>query len=255
MNKPGSDEVLRQNVFSSIHMSTEVKTGQVSISYPSCSFCGGGLGARKVVTCYVSLYTNSSESFVVWCKKPDEPKGMLWLRSCCVRRGAQCSAETTMPIELISKGCRGRCSYTLRFSKRALGEEWYRSLRQETRKHTAASSTLDVTDDPFSSDSGEEGYSDPLDSILSDHDNSTEDRLKLPQTKRKISSPTFPTKHKDFVDTSLKKKSKGRHGFQLPFTAAIMDRSNKSIYTTSSQDTPSGGGSDTLGRWSWPVKV
>lgn len=250
MSKLGSDELLRQNVFSSIHMSTEVKTGHVSISYPSCSYCGGidkkSASNRKVISCYASLYTNSSESFVVWSKKQDEPKGMLWLRSCCVRRGAECTAESTMPIELISKGCRGHCSYTLRFSKRSEAEEWFRSLRLESRKHT-----IDKEDPFSSSDSGEDN---PLDNILSESHGRIEDKLKLPQARRKISSPTLPTRQQTkSPDIKRKKKKSSNNIFQLPF---LMDHSLPSISTIYKQDSPtSPGGTDSLGRWSWPVRV
>lgn len=132
-----SSEELRQNVFSSIHMSVLAKRVQVSLTYPSCTFCGGTLVGsssksspkRKSALCQLSLYTNSSESFIVWCKKQDEPKGMLWMRSCCVRKGLDENA-----VELISRGCRGRCSYTLKFSSTHASDEWYKLLKQESRK-------------------------------------------------------------------------------------------------------------------------
>lgn len=269
MTKPGSDELLRQNVFSSIHMSSRVKMGQVSISYPSCSFCGGtGKGGnRKVLQCSFSLYTNSSESFVVWYKKQDEPKGMLWLKSCCVRRGAECSAEATMPIELISKGCRGRCSYTLRFSNRGTAEEWYRSLRSESRKNTHGGSSGEPDEgyDPFSSDSGEE--SNPLDDIFSERTSSRRDQeLTVTKPKRKISSPSFPKRHSpdNKTRTTTPRSSSPKKRFHIPsFTTAIMDRkvslpSVNTVYTGSTVEGPSSPviDSDALGRWSsWPVKV
>ena len=129
----GSEE-LRQNVFSSILMSTKLKSSQASLTYPSCSFCGGNSSARgspkrKSLLCQLSLYVNPSESFIVWGKKQDEPKGMVWLRSCCVRRGQEEGA-----VELISRGCRGRCSYTIRLSTPFVAEDWYRSLRGESRR-------------------------------------------------------------------------------------------------------------------------
>uniref|UniRef100_A0A1X7VL50 PH domain-containing protein n=1 Tax=Amphimedon queenslandica TaxID=400682 RepID=A0A1X7VL50_AMPQE len=266
MSKPGSDELLRQNVFSSIHMSTQVKMGQVSMSYPSCSFCGktGKGGSRKVRQCYFSLYTNSSESFVVWYKKQDgEPKGMLWLKSCCVRRGAECSAEATMPIELISKGCRGRCSYTLRFSNRGTAEEWYRSLRSESRKNGSGGSTgADIDEyDPFSSDSGED--SNPLDEIFSESPSSREQGLTVTKTRRKISSPSFPKRQSP--DNKKQTPGSSKKRFQIPssFTAAIIDRkvslpAVSTVYSGSAIEGPSSPvfDSDIMGRWSsWPVKV
>ena len=258
MSKPGSDELLRQNVFSSIHMSTRVKMGQVSMSYPSCSFCGqtGKGGNRKVLQCNFSLYTNSSESFVVWYKKQDDPKGMLWLKSCCVRRGAECSAEATMPIELISKGCRGRCSYTLRFSNRGTAEEWYRSLRSESRKNASGGSTgADIDEyDPFSSDSGEE--SNPLDEIFSESPSSRE--LTLTKTRRQISSPSFPKRQSP--DNKKQTTASSKKRFQIPsFTTAIIDRKvSLPVVSTVTIEGPSSPviDSDTMGRWSsWPVKV
>ena len=148
----GSEE-LRQNVFSSILMSTKLKSSQVSLTYPSCSFCcGGGSGAkgspkRKSLLCQLSLYVNPSESFMVWGKKQDEPKGMLWLRSCCVRRGQEAGT-----VELISRGCRGRCSYTIKLSTSSVADEWYRSLRAESRRAPTVADdvTTDEEDDRMS---------------------------------------------------------------------------------------------------------
>lgn len=254
MMKAGTEELLRQNVFSSIHMSTEVKSGQASICYPICSFCGGmATGSkkteRKVATFQLSLYTNSSESFVVWSKKPEEPKGMLWLRSCCIRRGSDTEG---MPIELISKGCRGRCSYTLRFTRRPVAEEWYRCLRQESRK-----SSPEESDDPFSSDSGEE--SNPLDSILSEtHLDLVSEEPRI-QT-RKISTPDTRQKSNSPDGISSKKKTKkSKNKFQIPFSSSIMDRKVSlpvsTSYTHTTVDSPASPETEALGRWSWPVKV
>ena len=269
-----SDELLRQNVFSSIHMSTEVKTDQVSIGYPTCSFCGGlerKSSGRKVAACLISLYTNSSDSFVVWSKKQDEPKGMLWLQSCCIRRGVDTEGGT-LPIELISKGCRGRCSYTLRFPRKSLAEEWYRSLKLESRKNSAASGG---DTDLFSSDSsGDESH--PLDTIMSDtHLELRYDQASIrTSSNRRSSSPILP-KHHYTINTddstikpisnstsSSKSKHKKAKGFRIPFTTSIMDRKvslptqTPSGYTQSTINTlNSPADSETLGRWSWPVKV
>ena len=135
-----------------------VKSTQASLTYPCCSFRGGmnskGSPKRKVVLCQLSLYTNPSESFIVWYKKHEEPKGLLWLRSCCVRKGKEGA------IELISRGCRGRCSYTLKFTVSSVSEEWYRLLRQESRRTPTIGDELqsDATDDDSTS----------LDSILTE---------------------------------------------------------------------------------------
>lgn len=145
-----SSEELRRSVFSSIHMSSLLRTSNSSITYPSCTFCGGSIikprssPKRKVALSQLSLYTNPSDSFIVWYKKEDEPKGMLWLSSCCVRKGQ----ENT--IELISRGCRGRCSYSLKFSCLATCDEWHRLLKHEVRK---------------SPSTGEDDFNNPMDRI------------------------------------------------------------------------------------------
>lgn len=142
----GSEE-LRQNVFSSILMSTKLKSTQASVTYPSCSFCGGYLSGkgspkRKSLLCQLSLYVNPSESFIVWGKKQDEPKGMVWLRSCCVRRGQEEGG-----IELISRGCRGRCSYTIKLSNSFVADDWYRSLRAESRRAPTVGDDVQTEED------------------------------------------------------------------------------------------------------------
>ncbi len=131
MVKPGAEE-LRQKVFSSTHMSTMVKTAQATVTYPCCSYCGGYLNSsqkRKVVFGQLSLYTNPSESFIVWYKKHDEPKGLLWLRNCCIKKGHEGTE-----IQVITRGCRERCSYTLSFLALSTADEWYWSLKQESRR-------------------------------------------------------------------------------------------------------------------------
>ena len=262
-------------MFSSIHMSTSIKCNQVSVSYPSCSLCCGlatsgtankKATARKMAVFQITLYTNSSESFVVWGKKTEEPKGILWLRSCCVRRGIDAECAGNMPIELLSKGCRGRCSYTLRFSSRIVAEDWYRLLKQESRKRTPMED-----DDPFSSDSGEEDVS-PLDRILSDTRLdvcASEGELLYQQSpmNRRISTPTIkPSKHysnnssnPDLLSSSLpQRKLSGKTSpFRLPF---INDRKSslptKQCYPSNNTnhsllESPA----TELERWSWPVKV
>ena len=271
----GSEELLRQNVFSSIHMSTAVKSNQVSVSYPFCSLCSGALSGttskkavRKVGVFQITLYTNSSESFVVWCKKSEEPKGILWLRSCCVRRGSD--TEGNMPIELLSKGCRGKCSYTLRFSNRLVAEEWYRSLKQESRKRTPME-----TDDPFSSDSGgEEDFASPLDRILSDTRLDSCSKMDgeysfyPPQSSpnRRTSSAGIARKYNDsetILSSSLpsnRKPSIKAGGFRIPF-GPLSDRKislpGQSYHrgpsnTVNLLETPTAAD---LERWSWPVEV
>lgn len=267
MSKPSSEELLRQNVFSSIHMSTEVKSDQVSIFYPTCSFCGGlerKSSGRKVATCFISLYTNSSDSFVVWSKKQDDPKGILWLQSLCIRRGVADADGGALPIELISKGCRGRCSHTLKFPRKSTAEEWYKCLKLESRKNSQAQSSGDC--DPFSSgESGGEESHGPLDSILSETElDSTFNQTSI-VSRKQSSSPIhqyfYNSDSSSSTSSSTGKKQKKSKKFRIPFTTSIMDRKvslpvhTSTSYTQSAIETLGSPDSETLGRWSWPVKV
>lgn len=280
MDKQGSEELLRQNVFSSIHMSSAIKCNQVSVSYPACSLCCGGATntvsgtaskktARKQAVFQITLYANSSESFVVWGKKVDEPKGMLWLRSCSIRRGSD--NEGNMPIEMLTKGCRGRCSHTLRFSSRIVAEEWYKLLKQESRKITPME-----FDDPFSSDSGGEDEDSPLDRILSDTtsldaiDGGEQFLYQVPSSRRSSSPAIKPltrtkSSENNFLSTSLP-PLKNKSPFRLPFTTShnTSRKISLPVYTTSQHhqqntinqilllEPPN---TSDLERWSWPVQV
>lgn len=282
-------EELRQNVFSSIHMSTLAKSIQASITYPSCTFCGGMLigssskssPKRKSVLCQLTLYTNSSESFVVWWKKPEEPKGILWLRSCCVRKGGQ---ENT--LELISRGCRGRCSYTLRFTSSRACEEWYRLLKQESRK-------IPLVDDevPSSLNAEEDSYLASLDSMLTDtsplnvlnevlHGSSEEEEESLGQvtslstttSSQSSSAPTTKSpKTKTPKTKSVKSKLKKKSAPVIcnPLQGLSSKSNKKAMSTSLSSGTVAVVGSvpldsienitpptsTDLSRWSWPMKV
>ena len=283
----GSEE-LRQNVFSSIHMSTIVKSAQATVTYPCCSFCGGmdpkgSPKPRKVVLAQFSLYTNPSESFVVWCKKQDEPKGMLWVRSFCIRKGEGSA------IELISRGCRGRCSYTLKFS--AASEEWYRLLRQESRRApslgigdetstelqlspgnadsfsldsmlTEISPTLSYYGELESDDQGE-NYCDRGLSAIHEHS------LSAPVESSTVVSAPLPTKSQ-----SGKKIKKSKHSAS---TSKLGSKKLKPVTVTCNplqgigrrKSIPNYGGGahavapvvespsayDDLSRWSWPLKA
>lgn len=287
-----STEELRQNVFSSIHMSTLAKTMQANVTYPSCTFCGGtlvsgsskGSPKRKSALCQLSLYINSSESFIVWYKKQEEPKGLLWMRSCCVRKGLN---DNT--VELISRSCRGRCSYTLRFSSSHASDEWYKLLKQESRKIPS------LGDELFSSLDVDEGYLASLDSMLTDtsplsilnevlyenHQNSENQeemqRIEVPNdqvttlqhspTPSPKSSPKSKTKTPKSKSGRSNKKSspvicnplqglssKSRKVSVIPISSSY--NSNNAAVESSgnplengTSDTPS----DT--RWSWPMKV
>lgn len=276
MEKQGSEELLRQNVFSSIHMSSSIKSNQVSVSYPACSLCCGGATtlsgtpnkktARKQAVLQITLYANSSESFVVWGKKVDEPKGILWLRSCSIRRGSD--NEGNMPIEMLTKGCRGRCSHTLRFASRIVAEEWYRLLKQESRKLTPME-----YEDPFSSDSGEEEAS-PLDRILSDTTSmdATDGEQFLYQvpSSRRSSSPAIKSQFirtnssdNHFLSTSLPPLKNSKSCFRFPFSTSSRKTSLPVVYTSHHQQYHQNmnhlllepQNATDLERWSWPVPV
>ena len=247
MMMKGSEDMLRQNVFSSIHLSSELHKGQVSITYPACSFCGGmtsgkkSSSARKVVTCQMSLYTNSSESFIVWFKKPDEPKGLLWLRSCHVRRGT--TVDGICPVELISKGCRGRCSYTLRFVHQTSTEEWYRYLRQESRRN--------AQDDPLDSDTREEET--PLDRLLADLPEETD--CSSPERRDSRTLQKSPASSVRYSPKKLSPKSKNRpFKFQIT-TFGRGDRKTSVPVGPVNLDAPLSPDATDVSRWSWPVKV
>ena len=271
-----SGEELRQNVFSSIHMSSLMKSAQANITYPSCTFCGGMLTGtsfksspkRKSALYQVTLYTNSSESFIVWFKKQEEPKGMLWLRTCCVRKGA----DAGNTVELISRGCRGRCSYTMNFSTKLISDEWYRLLKQESRKipslgdelpSTLMEESCEVTLDYMLTDIAPLSF---LNEVLhGSSEGSGEDKkefsdkgspltplLSSPKTKTK-NSKTKPLKFKRKSNQvlcnslqGLSAKSK-RVSAVIPISSSLTNTAFNSI--ENNQD------SDYLTRWSWPVKV
>lgn len=281
----GSEE-LRQEVFSSIHLSSLVKSTQTSITYPSCSFCGGGSVSskgspkRKVAICQLTLYTNTSESFVVWCKKQDEPKGMLWLGSYCVRKGQESA------IELISRSCRGRCSYTLKFSTASTSDEWYRLLKQESRRVPSICDELPGT-------SVEDDNSTSLECILTDMsplsvtafsdltsytDENDENSDELRDTLEPITTPTTQPGTKSKSSSKVKSKgssTKKKQKHRVKSTPvlcnplqgiAIGSKSKKSLssaYSSSavtmgfySLDGFENNGSDEqLSRWSWPLKA
>ena len=267
MVKPGSEE-LRQNVFSSILMSTKLKSSHASVTYPCCTFCGGssakGSPKRKVLLCQLSLYINPSESFIVWGKKQDEPKGILWLRSCCVRRGQE------RTIELISRGCRGRCSYTLKFSSSSSADDWYRSLRGESRRAPT------VGDDVPSSDEDDGRMSATLDAILtemtplaSENHEQEEDLLDYPEDlppSITVSAPPapLPTALAGKKSPKIKKSSKKLkasspvlcnplQGLVSRKTSCPVTSYSASIYPLESiENTPAPVSEAEMTRWSWP---
>ncbi len=275
-----STEELRQNVFSSIHMSTLAKNTQASITYPSCTFCGGtlittsskGSPKRKSSLYQLTLYTNSSESFVVWYKKQEEPKGLLWMRSCCVRKGQE---EKT--VELISRSCRGRCSYTLKFSSNHASEEWYKLLKQESRKIPCLGDELPC------GGAMEETYDDSLDSMLTDisplsvlnevlhGQEEALDQLPPLVVSSPVISPTKPSKVKTPKVKSVKQKlksnpvicnplqglsSKNKKVPVIPLSSSFSSSYVSSVHPPLNgiENTPPSD-SDQLNRWSWPMKV
>lgn len=280
-----STEELRQNVFSSIHMSTLAKTVQANITYPSCTFCGGtlvsgsskGSPKRKSALCQLSLYTNSSESFIVWYKKQEEPKGLLWMRSCCVRKGLN---DNT--VELISRGCRGRCSYTLKFSTCHASDEWYKLLKQESRKIPCLGDEL-----PSSLDV-EEGYLASLDSMLTDtnsplsilndenYQNSDQEEQKTKPNDQVAPLQHSPTPSPKSSPKSKRTKSKSGKSNKKSSTVicnplqGLSSKSRKvsvipisSSFNSSREAVEFSGNplesientEDYLSRWSWPMKV
>ena len=278
----GSEE-LRQEVFSSIHLSSLVKSTQASITYPSCSFCGGALVSskgspkRKVALCTLTLYTNTSESFVVWYKKQEEPKGMLWLGSYCVRKGQENA------IEFISRSCRGRCSYTLKFSTAATSDDWYRLLKQESRKVPT------ICDELPGSVAGEDDSVTSLDCILTDssplsvtpfselisyRDESEDNGDELRDTLEPITPPAVQTGSKS-KSPKVKSKGKSKKTKQRVKSTPVLcnplhslgGRNKKTLgstYSTSAVtmgfcplDSVENGPDDQLelARWSWPLKA
>lgn len=276
-----STEELRQNVFSSIHLSSLMKSVQANITYPSCTFCGGTLTSsssrsspkRKSAICQLTLYTNSSEAFIVWCKKQDEPKGMLWMRTCCVRKGE----ESDNSVELISRGCRGRCSYTLKFSNNLVSDEWYRLLKQESRK-------VPSLGDELPSSLMEDGYQASLDYVLTDitplsvlnevlHGNYDEEPAKddkegsdghsdttsptsSPKLKSKSSKSSKPVKHKRKSSPVICNPLQGlsaKTKKAIPTSSSLTNTSINSVNTADSIENNQD--ADYFSRWSWPVKV
>ena len=270
-----STEELRQNVFSSIHMSTLARTIQASITYPSCTFCGGTLVSsssksspkRKSALCQLTLYTNSSESFIVWYKKMEEPKGILWMRSCCVKKGQE---ENT--VELISRGCRGRCSYTLKFSSCHANEEWYKQLKQESRKIPALGDELPP------SLYMEESYHASLDSMLTDisplnvneilHNSDLENQ----QEREESSDQVLPLMPSPSNNSTKSKTSKSKNSVKQKLKSnpvirnPLSSKNRKVIPITSSISSSAVGypleniensttDADYLSRWSWPMKA
>lgn len=256
-------------------MSSLVRTSHASVAYPSCSFCGGcainskSSPKRKVALCQVSLYTSVSDSFITWYKKQEEPKGMLWVHSCCVRRG------TDNNVELISRGCRGRCSYTLKFGTLSASEEWYKLLKQESRKSPSFGEEL-------STDSYHEGSINDLtslDSMLTDisplssitelsaysaeSDENSDDGSVV------STNPITP----ETTSKSKKKKSKLKVKSVFGNPLHSLGRSKKSIHSTLnnsvSVSTVQGSPSESIShtnqttpdlmdpwvRWSWPLKT
>lgn len=139
------DEVLRQNVFSSIHLSSRLKHDVVQLSTPLCSNCGvnKATSKKKPGSYCLSLYTNKSEPFVVWFKKREEPKGILWLRNYTVRKSAGDANE----LELVSRGCPFKCAHKIKLSSGNRTSEWYQLLRDESRRQPSISD--DISSETF----------------------------------------------------------------------------------------------------------
>ena len=145
-----ADEMLRQSVFSSIHLSSRLKCDIVQLSTPLCSNCGVNKASskKKPGSYYLSIYTNKSEPFVVWCKKREDPKGILWLRNYAVRKSSNDGNE----IELVSKGCPFKCTHKIKLASSNKTSEWYQLLRDESRRQPSISDA-DIHSESFLADS------------------------------------------------------------------------------------------------------
>ena len=141
-----ADEMLRQSVFSSIHLSSRLKCDIVQLFTPLCSNCGVNKASskKKPGSYYLSIYTNKSEPFVVWCKKREDPKGILWLRNYAVRK----SSNDCNEIELVSKGCPFKCTHKIKLANSNRTSEWYQLLRDESRRQPSISD-VDIHSESF----------------------------------------------------------------------------------------------------------
>lgn len=139
-----AEEMLRQSVFSSIHLSSRLKSDVVQLSTPLCSNCGANKATnkKKPGSYYLSIYTNNSEPFIVWFKKREDPKGILWLRNYTVRK---CSDANE--LELVSRGCPFKCAHKIKLSSSCRTSEWYQLLRDESRRQHSISD--DISTEPF----------------------------------------------------------------------------------------------------------
>lgn len=239
MVKPGTEE-LRQNVFSSTHMSTMLKTTQATITYPCCSLCGGAT-KRKVVLGQISLYTNPSESFIVWYKKHEEPKGLLWLRSYCVRKNQGGS------VELTSRGCRGKCSYSLDFLAPLIADEWFRSLKQESRKPPRIGDgiTCKEVDDYTALDFILTEMTPSLSEVYSDNDDNWYSSTQQPTSTTSRSTSTLKA---DWTIPSNPLHSLGRtRNPSLPASSPSVEIAHLQTLESSADDP--------ISRWSWPMKA
>ena len=171
-NKKSSaaDEMLRQSVFSSIHLSSRLKCDVVQLSTPLCSNCGANKATskKKPGSYYFSVYTNKSEPFVVWFKKREDPKGILWLRNYTIRK----SSDDANEIELVSRGCPFKCTHKIKLSNNGRTSEWYQLLRDESRRQPSISDA-DIHSDSFLDDSSQKNFfseeeESKLDSVESD---------------------------------------------------------------------------------------
>lgn len=255
-------------------MSSLVRTSHASVAYPSCSFCGGSAinskssPKRKVALCQVSLYTSVSDSFITWYKKQEEPKGMLWIHSCCVRRGQDSN------VELISRGCRGRCSYTLKFATPSASEEWYRLLKLESRK-TPSSFGEELSSE--CNNDGSLGDLTSLDAMLtdisplssitelsayseSDENNSDDGSIvstnpSVPETSSKSKKRKSKMKVKSVFGNPLQSigRSKKTTHSTLNNTVSVGTVQVAPLDSITSQSTPDL--MDPWVRWSWPLKA
>ena len=205
-----ADEMLRQSVFSSIHLSSRLKCDIVQLYTPLCSNCGANKATskKKPGSYYLSIYTNNSEPFVVWCKKREDPKGILWLRNYSVRK---CSNDVN-EIELVSKGCPFKCTHKIKLSNSNRTSEWYQLLRDESRRQPSISDA-DIHSESFLDDSSQNNFfseeeDSKLDLVESDTETislsssvDSEDKLSLDYS---VDSPNSPVQNCNSILSYLK---------------------------------------------------
>jgi len=177
-------------------------------------------------------------------------------------------------VELISRGCRGRCSYTLKFSNNTVSEEWYKLLKQESRKIPSFGDELP------SSLMEDAGYQASLDYVLTDitplsvlnevlhgkveeSTNEEKDTTDSPSESSPTTSPKLKSKNSKKLAKHKRKSSpvicnplqglSAKTKKTIPSSSSLTNNAFYSVNETDSFDNNQD--ADYLTRWSWPVKV